>query len=59
VARMGQRRGVYRIFVGKSEGKGPLKMSERRWEDNTNMQRKRLKWEGSLYWIELAQNRDK
>ena len=54
VTRMGQRRGACRIFVVKSEGKGPLGMSERRWEDNTNMQRKGIKLEGSLYWIELA-----
>jgi hypothetical protein len=31
---MGERRGVYRIFVGKSEGKRPLGRNMRRWEDN-------------------------
>jgi hypothetical protein len=56
---MGKRRGVYRIFVGKSEGKGALGMSELRWEDNANMQRKRIKRKRSLHWIELAQHRDK
>jgi len=40
VTLMGQRRGAYRLFVGKSEGKGPLGMSEHRWEDNNKMQRK-------------------
>jgi len=33
VARMGERRGVYRILVGKSEGKRPLGRSRRSWED--------------------------
>ena len=37
VARMGVRRGVYRILVGKSEGKRPLGRSRRRWEDNIKM----------------------
>ena len=34
VARMGERRGVYRILVGKSEGKRPLGRSRRIWDDN-------------------------
>ena len=34
VARMGERRGVYRIVVGKPEGKRPLGRSRRRWENN-------------------------
>jgi hypothetical protein len=37
VARMGKRRGVYRILVGKSEGKIPLGRPRRRWEDNIKM----------------------
>jgi hypothetical protein len=35
VARMGERRGVYRVLVGKTEGKKPLGRPRRRWEDNT------------------------
>jgi len=34
VARMGERRGVYRVLVGKPERKGPPGISRRRWEDN-------------------------
>jgi len=34
VARMGERRGVYRVLVGKTEGKRPLGRLRRRWEDN-------------------------
>ena len=37
VARMGQRRGVHRILVLKSEGKRPLGRPRRKWEDNINM----------------------
>ena len=34
VARMGERRGVYRVLVGKPEGKRPLGRPRRRWEFN-------------------------
>ena len=34
VARMWERRGVYRVLVGKPEGKRPLGRPRRRWEDN-------------------------
>jgi len=34
---MGVRRGVYRILVGKVEGKRPLGRPRRRWEDNIKM----------------------
>ena len=37
VARMGQGRGVYRVLVGKPEGKRPLERPRRRWEDNIKM----------------------
>ena len=37
VARMGKRRGVYRILVGKPEGKRPLGRPRRRWKDNIKM----------------------
>ena len=33
VTRMGERRGVYRVLVGKSEGKRPLGRPRRRFED--------------------------
>jgi len=37
VARMGERRGVYRVLVGKPKGKRPLGIPRRRWEDNIKM----------------------
>jgi hypothetical protein len=36
VARMGERRGVYKVLVGKSEGKRQRCRPRRRWEDNIN-----------------------
>ena len=37
VARIGERRGVYRVSVGKPEGKKPLGKPRNRWEDNIKM----------------------
>jgi hypothetical protein len=37
VARMGQSRGVYRVWVGKREGKSPMGRPRRRWDDNIKM----------------------
>jgi hypothetical protein len=37
VARMGEKRNVYRILVGKPEGKRPLGRPRRRWVDNIKM----------------------
>jgi len=37
VARMGNRRGVYRVSVGKPEGKRPLGGPRVRWEDDMKM----------------------
>jgi len=37
VARIGEKRGVYRVLVGKPEGKGPLGRCMCRWEDNIKM----------------------
>ena len=34
VARMGEERGVYRVLVGRTEGKRPLGRPRRRWVDN-------------------------
>jgi hypothetical protein len=36
---MGKRRDVYRVLVGKPEGKRPLGISRRRWENNIKMNR--------------------
>jgi len=37
VARMGERRGLYRVLVGKPEGNKPLGRPRHRWEDNIKM----------------------
>jgi hypothetical protein len=55
---MGERRGVYRVLVGKPEGKRPLGNPRRRWEDNIKMDFQELGC-GGVYWIELAQDRDR
>ena len=58
VARMGERRGLYRTLVGKPEGKRPLGRPLRRWEDNIKMDLQEVGY-GSMNWIELAQDRDR
>ena len=44
VARMGERRGAYRVFVGKCEGKRPVGRSTRRWEYNIKMDLQLVGW---------------
>jgi hypothetical protein len=44
VACMGERRGVYRVLVGKPEGKRPLGRPWRRWEDNIKMDLQEVGW---------------
>jgi len=58
VARMGEGRGVYRVLVGKPEGKRPLGRPRRRWEDNIKMDLKEVGC-GGMDWIELDQDRDR
>jgi len=58
VTSMGERRGVYRILVGKSEGKRPLGRPRRRWENNIKMDFQEVGC-GGTDWIELAQGRDR
>jgi hypothetical protein len=57
-ARMEDRRGVFRILVGKSEGKRPLGRARRRWEDNIMMDLQEVGCKG-MDWIDLAQGRDR
>jgi len=58
VARMGQGRGLYRVLVGKPEGKRPLGRPRRRWEDNIKMDLQEVRG-GCGDWLELAQDRDR
>jgi len=57
VARMGEGRGVYRVLVGKPEGRRPLGRPRRRWEDNIRMDLREVGC-GFVDWMELAQDRD-
>jgi hypothetical protein len=54
---MGERRGVYRILVGKPEGKRPLGRPRRRWENNIKMDLEEVRC-GGTDWTELAQDSD-
>jgi len=53
VARMGESRVLYRVLVGKHEGKRPLGKSKLRWEDNIKMGLREVGC-GGMDWIELA-----
>jgi hypothetical protein len=58
VAHMREGRGVYRVLVGKPEGKRPLGRPRRRWEDNIRMVNQEV-GSGCEDWIGLAQDRDR
>jgi len=51
------RREVYRVLVGKPEGKRPLGRPRCRWENNIKMNPREVGC-GSMDWIKLAQDRD-
>jgi len=53
---MGQRRDVYKVLVGKPEGKIPLGWLRPRWEDNIKMDLQ-VGWR-FMDWIDVAQNTD-
>jgi len=57
VASTGEERGVYRVLVGKPEGKRPLERPRRRWVDNIRMDLQEVGC-GYMDWIGLAQDRD-
>jgi hypothetical protein len=58
VGRMGEKRNVYRLLVGKPEGKRPLGRPRRRWVDNIRMDLWEVGW-GEEDWIGLAQDRNR
>ena len=55
VARMGEKRGAYRVLVGKPERRRPPGRSRRRWEDNIKMDLREVGW--GIEWIDLARDR--
>jgi hypothetical protein len=55
VARTWERRGLYRVLVGKPEGERSIGRPRRRWEDKLDLQKV---GRGGIDWIELAQDRD-
>jgi len=56
VARMRERRGVYRVLVGRPGGKRPLGRPRRRWEDNIKRDVRERGIDGAN-WIPLAKDR--
>ena len=60
VARVGGRRGAYRVLVGKPEGRRLLVRPRHRWEDNIKMDSRRgMRGVSGMDWIDLAQGRDR
>jgi hypothetical protein len=56
VTRMGEWRGVYRVLVGRPEGKRPLGRPRHRWEDNIKMDLREIGIDGAN-WFRLALDR--
>ena len=58
MARMEEGRGVYKVLVGKPDGKIPLGRPRRRWEDNIKIDLQEV-GRGCGDWMELVQDRDR
>jgi hypothetical protein len=58
VGRMGKGRGLYRVLVGKPEGKRSMGRHRRRWKDSIKTDLEEVGC-GSMDWIELAQDRER
>jgi hypothetical protein len=56
VARMGEGRNVYRVLVGKPEGKRPLERPRRRWEDVIKMNLREIGWgvRSGFTWLRIG-----
>jgi hypothetical protein len=54
---MGERRGIYRVFVGIPEGKRPLGRPRRRWEDSIKMYLQEMGWD--IDCIDRPKDRDR
>jgi hypothetical protein len=53
---MGEKRNVYRLLLGKPEGKRPLEKPRYRWIDNIKMDLVEVEW-GGVDWIGLAHDK--
>jgi len=53
-----ERRGVYRVLVGKPEGMRPLGRPGRRWKDNSKMDLQEVEF-GNMDWNDLVQDTDR
>ena len=58
VALMGERRGAYRVLVGKPEGKRQFRRPSHRWDDSIKMDLQEVGC-GGVDWIEQAHDRDR
>jgi hypothetical protein len=56
VAHTREDRNVYKVVMGKSEGKRPLVRPRHRWKDGIRMDHRETGW-GSVDWFQLAQDR--
>ena len=54
----GERRGAYRILVGKLEGKNPLRKRRRRWEESIETDLREMGWR-RVDWIDFFHDRDR
>jgi hypothetical protein len=59
VAHMGEERKVFKVLVGKTEGKRSLGRPRRRWEDGIRMDLREIGLGGGMDWNRLAQDRDR
>jgi len=55
---MGEEKGMYKVLLGKTEGRRPLRRPWRRWVDNIRMDLQEVGC-GCMDWIGLAQDRDR
>jgi hypothetical protein len=55
---MGEDMIIYKVLLGKPEGKRPLGRPNHRWEDGIKMDLTEIGW-GSVEWIQVAQDRDR
>jgi hypothetical protein len=52
-----EKRNIYKILVGKPDGKRSLERPRRRWVNNINIDRREIRWDG-VNWIDMVQDRD-